>query len=365
MPKQRLRIQLIDDSPADAAVIQRLLRKVSEIEVEFTHYLDAESGLPALAACKPDCLLLDYHLGKDDGLGLLSSVRELGDDVPVVVLTGAGNEAVAVEAMQRGAQDYLIKDVMGREDMTSNALQRAITRAIEKVELERRIADQRAELEAFVSVASHDLKTPLCVAKDNIELIREFYKDRQLDAEGEQMLASAFGALERTIKMLDSLVDYSRMGRSSKTLVPVDLDRCMRAVEANLQVVISESGTKLVVGAMPAVLGDEDALIQLVQNLSANAIKFSNGAAPMVRVESHRLDDRWRISVQDNGIGIDPIHQKDIFAPFKRLHSRQEFEGSGIGLATCKRIVEQHGGEIWVESERGRGATFQFTLQAA
>ncbi len=365
MAKQRLRILLIDDSPADAAIIQRLLRRTSETDFEFTHCLEAESGVSALRASKPDCLLLDYQLGKDSGLGLLSSVRELGDDVPVVVLTGVGNEAVAVEAMQRGAQDYLIKDVMVREGMTSNALQRAISRAIEKVELERRIADQRRELEAFVSVASHDLKTPLCIAKDNIEIIQDFYQGKPLDSRGEQMLASAGGAVVRTIKMLESLVEYSRMGRSSKTLVPVELDRCMQAVQGNLQSVISESGTKIVVGPMPEVLGDEDALIQLMQNLSANAIKFSNGNEPIVRVDSKRHHGGWRISVQDNGIGIDPAHQEQIFAPFKRLHSRQEFEGSGIGLATCKRIVEQHGGEIWVEPAQGGGSNFQFTLQSA
>ena len=115
----------------------------------------------------------------------------------------------------------------------------------------------------------------------------------------------------------------------------------------------------------PAVSGDEDALVQLLQNLISNGIKFRHREPVVVNLTSRREGDRWRISVEDNGIGIDAQHHAAIFAPFKRLHSRQEFDGSGIGLATCRRIVDQHGGRLWVESEVGQGATFHFTLSDA
>ena len=167
-------------------------------------------------------------------------------------------------------------------------------------------------------------------------------------------------------KMLDSLLEYSRAGRSAKALGPVDLKSCMTSVVENLKALTEETQAKVIVGLMPpAVSGDEDALVQLLQNLISNGIKFRHREPVVVNLTSRREGDRWRISVEDNGIGIDAQHHAAIFAPFKRLHSRQEFDGSGIGLATCRRIVDQHGGRLWVESEVGQGAAFHFTLSDA
>ena len=366
MSGQTLKILLIDDNPADAELLRRLLNKIPEFQVEFTHCLDAESGQQALAAEETDCLLLDYRLGEHDGLEVLASIRTLGNDVPIIVLTGAGNEAVAVEAMKRGAQDYMIKDVVVPEVMTPKALYRAITNAIEKVRLKRLVAEKQRELEAFVSVASHDLKTPLCAVRNNVEVILDFYRDKPLDAEGNEFLVAALRMLDRMTKMLDSLLEYSRAGRSAKALGPVDLKSCMKSVVENLQALIEETQAKVIVGLMPpTVAGDEVALVQLLQNLISNGIKFGSREPVVVKVTSRREGDQWRISVEDNGIGIDAQHHAAIFAPFKRLHSRQEFDGSGIGLATCKRIVDQHGGQLSVESAVGQGATFHFTLPDA
>ena len=366
MSRRTLNILLIDDNPADAELLRRLLNKISEFQVEFTHCLDVESGQQALAAQKTDCLLLDYHLGEQDGLEVLTSIRALGDDVPIIVLTGAGNEAVAVEAMKRGAQDYIVKDVVVRQVMTPKGLHRAVTNAVEKVSLERLVAEKQRELEAFVSVASHDLKTPLCSVKNNVEVIRDFYREKPLDARGNEFLVAAVRMVDRMMKMLDSLLEYSRAGRSAKALVPVDPGSCMKSVAENLKSLIEKTQARVIVGPMPpAVAGDEDALVQLLQNLISNGIKFSRGELVVVRVTSRREGDRWEISIEDNGIGIDEQHHTAIFAPFKRLHAKQEFDGSGIGLATCKRIVDQHGGRLWVESAVGQGATFHFTLADA
>ena len=366
MSVQSLKILLIDDNPADAELLRRLLNKISEFQVEFTHCLDAESGQQALAAEKTDCLLLDYRLGEHDGLEVLASIRALGDDVPIIVLTGAGNEAVAVEAMKRGAQDYMVKDVVVRQVMTPKALYRAITNAVEKVRLKRLVAEKQSELEAFVSVASHDLKTPLCSVRNNVEVILDFYRDKPLDAEGKEFLVAALRMVDRMTKMLDSLLEYTRAGRSAKALGPVDLKSCMKSVVENLKALIEETQARVIVGLMPpTVAADEDALVQLLQNLISNGIKFRRSDPVVVRVTSRRDGDRWEISIEDNGIGIDAQHHAAIFAPFKRLHSKQEFDGSGIGLATCKRIVDQHGGRLWVESAVGQGATFHFTLADA
>ena len=366
MSGQTLKILLIDDNPADAELLRRLLNKIPEFQVEFTHCLDAESGQQALAAQKPDCLLLDYRLGEHDGLEVLASIRTLGNDVPTIVLTGAGNETVAVEAMKRGAQNYMVKDVVVRQVMTPKVLYRAISNAVEKVRLKRLVAEKQRELEAFVSVASHDLKTPLCSVRNNVEVIRDFYRDKPLDAEGKQFLVAALRMVDRMTKMLDSLLEYTRAGRSAKALGPVDPKSCMKSVVENLNSLIEETQARVIVGPMPAaVAGDEHALVQLLQNLISNGIKFRRSDPVVVRVTSRRDGERWEISIEDNGIGIDAQHHAAIFAPFKRLHSKQEFDGSGIGLATCKRIVDQHGGRLWVESAVGQGATFHFTLANA
>ena len=366
MSGRTLKILLIDDNPADAELLRRLLNKISEFQVEFTHCLDAESGQQALAARKTDCLLLDYRLGEHDGLEVLASIRALGDDVPTIVLTGAGNETVAVEAMKRGAQDYMVKDVVVRQVMTPKALYRAITNAIEKVRLKRLVAEKQRELEAFVSVASHDLKTPLCSVRNNVEVILDFYRDKPLDARGNEFLVAALRMVDRMTKMLDSLLEYTRAGRSAKALGPVDLKSCMKSVVENLKALIEETQARVIVGLMPpTVAGDEDALVQLLQNMISNGTKFSRGEPVVVRVTSRREGDQWEISIEDNGIGIDAQHHAAIFAPFKRLHSKQEFDGSGSGLATCKRIVDQHGGRLRVESAVGQGATFYFTLADA
>ena len=160
--KDRLTILVIDDNPADAGLLRRLLGKIGDFEVDFLHCLNEADGKKLLGAADIDCLFLDYHLGKVCGLDVLASIRELQFDLPVIMLTGAGDESVAVEAMKRGAQDYLVKDVMVREAVTPKGIHRAITNAIEKVSLERQLRESRRELQEFTSVVAHDLKSPMC-----------------------------------------------------------------------------------------------------------------------------------------------------------------------------------------------------------
>ncbi len=360
--KDRLTILVIDDNPADAGLLRRLLGKIGDFEVDFLHCLNEADGKKLLGAADIDCLFLDYHLGKVSGLDVLASIRELQFDLPVIMLTGAGDESVAVEAMKRGAQDYLVKDVMVREALTPKGVHRAITNAIEKVSLERQLRESRRELQEFTSVVAHDLKSPMCGVKNNIELVRDLYGD-SLDPQGLQFLDLALLTLDRQFGMIEGLLEYSQLGRSAKELGPVDLKAVAEAVAGNLDSVVQQSQGRFIVGELPIVHGDAVALNQLLQNLTANAFKFRGKEAPVVRLGASCEQDGWRISVSDNGIGIDPKHHKDIFAPFRRIHSRKQYEGFGIGLATCKRIVEQHDGRIWVASEPGKGTSFHFTLQ--
>ena len=359
----KLNILAIDDNPADAEILRRLLVKVPAFEADFLHCLDPESGQEVLRGRPIDCLFLDYQLGERSGLDVLGSLRGRGEDVPVIMLTGAGNEAIAVEAMEKGAQDYMSKESLARGTVTVKALERAVSNAVDKVSLARQLREKQRELESFVSVVAHDLKTPLVAVKSNLELIRDFYSDK-LDLKGVEFVEASLRMLSRGFALIDSLLEYSRLGRSGKPLVPVDLDTVAESVLVGLGAAIEDGGGRVERDALPRVLGDEPALGQLLQNLVANALKFRGPDPPVIRLVASRQSGRWVVSVSDNGIGIHPKHAQEIFVPFKRLHSRREFEGSGIGLATCKKIVEQHGGRIWVESIPDRGTTFRFTLAA-
>ena len=168
------------------------------------------------------------------------------------------------------------------------------------------------------------------------------------------------------IDMVERLLQYARMGRTQKVLESVEIEKIMDSVLLNLDAVIQENCAKVELGNnMPTVLGDEIALIQLFQDLIANAVKFRGEESPIIQVEAQQEDKMWHISIKDNGIGIESEYLNQIFTLFTRVHSQGEYEGSGIGLATCKKIVEQHKGRIGVESEFGSGSIFYFTLQGA
>lgn len=358
MRPRSLRILVIDDNPADAEILRRNLEKIPEFEVEFVHYLDWESGRDAVLNNQGDCLLLDYHLGDASGLEVLSELRGLGADLPVIAVTGNGNEMAAVEALNRGAQDYLVKSAI-----QPASLQRSIVNSIEKVRLARALREKQRELEEFVSVVAHDLQQPLCTIRENLALIRDFYR-QHLDDRGREFVDAAVRMGGRMSEMIEGMLAYSRVGRSGKPLSKVNLQSVAESVVRGLTALMHAKQAEVRLGSLPVVLGDEVALSQLLQNLIANGIKFRGHDAPVLDVGSEPEPKQgwWRVWVKDNGIGIDPADHDKIFAPFKRLDAGRKFEGSGIGLATCKKIVDQHQGRIWVESQLGRGTAFYFTL---
>ncbi len=223
------------------------------------------------------------------------------------------------------------------------------------------LARSNAELEQFAYVASHDLQAPLATIASYAQLLEKRYKD-QLDTQGSKFIGNIVQGCTRMQTLIDDLLEYSRVGRSRK---PFELTDCNHAVEqalANLQGAIRETQAVVTYSELPAVMGDISQLIQLFQNLVSNAIKYRHDAPPVVHITACRQEENWLISVSDNGIGIAPQHQKRIFQIFQRLHTQREYSGTGIGLAICQKIVELHGGCIWVESEPEQGCTFHFTL---
>ncbi len=240
----------------------------------------------------------------------------------------------------------------------------------ERARAEAALEESRAELERsnadlarFAYVASHDLQEPLRTVSSYLSLLKRRYRGR-LDENADEFIDYAVDGATRMSGLIRDVLAYSRVGTRAKEFAPVDCAALVAAATANLQARIADTGARVIAAGLPTVCGDETQLGQLFQNLIGNALKFCQEASD-VRVSAERQGDAWLLRVRDNGIGIAPDQAERIFQVFQRLHSRTEYEGTGIGLAICKRIVERHRGRIWVESEPGHGATFLFTLPAA
>jgi PAS domain S-box-containing protein len=219
------------------------------------------------------------------------------------------------------------------------------------------------ELEQFVGVASHDMHAPLRRIAGFGRLLQQ-RKSVLLDEQGREWIDFLVSSSEQMQQLIDDLLSHSRVGASTMAAERVDCDAVVREAMSNMADAIQASNAELRVGKLPTVMANHIALVQLFQNLIDNAIKYRSNSQPIVEVAAKRQRDVWRFHVKDNGIGIDPEYQQEIFEAFRRLHSDDEYEGTGIGLATCKKIVERLGGTISVVSEPGNGAEFSFTLPA-
>jgi signal transduction histidine kinase len=227
------------------------------------------------------------------------------------------------------------------------------------------LARSNSDLQQFAYVASHDLQEPLRIVSSYAQLFEQRYTS-QVDEKGRKWIFYMVDASKRMQALIEDLLMYSRVGTKAKEPAPVEAGLCVQTALANLRLAIQRSGAEVTQEALPAVMADSLQLTQLFQNLIGNALKYRDDTRkPVVHIGGEFQDGLYRFSVRDNGIGIDPRFHERIFGLFQRLHERGKFEGTGIGLAVCKKIVERHGGTIWVASEQGQGTTFYFTLPLA
>jgi signal transduction histidine kinase len=367
---RRLHFLLVEDNPLDVELVGHELRKagfdftsaVVECPEDFTREINAR---------RPDLVLADYNLPHWRGMEALEILRQAQMDVPLILVTGALGETTAVECIKSGITDYVLKGSLAR-------LPLAIRRAL----LEKRLLEQRkqaerekeeylkelqrsnAELEQFAYVASHDLQEPLRMVASYTEILGERYRGK-LDANADKYIGYAVDGAQRMQRLIRDLLAYARVSSQAKPLHPTDSAAVVASVVVVMHSVIGSSKTEIVCGQLPTVMADELQLSQVFQNLIANAIKFHADSAPLIEITATLIGATWEFSVKDNGIGMDMEQSGRIFQMFQRLHSREEYEGTGIGLAIAKRIVERHGGRIWCDSAPGQGSTFHFTMPKA
>jgi len=221
------------------------------------------------------------------------------------------------------------------------------------------------ELGQFAYLASHDLQEPLRMVASYTQLLSRRYKGR-LDTDADEFIAFAVDGASRMQRLIEDLLSYSRVGTAGQPLVATSSEAALEQALANLDVAVEEHGAEVTHDPLPEVLADEVQLIQLFQNLVGNAMKYQDSGVPKIHVSAARDGERmWDFSVKDNGLGIGPEYLEKVFGMFERLHRRDEYAGTGIGLAICRKIVERHGGEISVESQLGEGSTFHFGLAEA
>jgi PAS domain S-box-containing protein len=218
------------------------------------------------------------------------------------------------------------------------------------------------ELQQFAYVSSHDLQEPLRMVSSYTQLLAKRYKGR-LDSDADEFIAFAVDGCDRMQGLIQDLLVYSRAGSNGKALREISGENALKLALTNLRTTVEQSGAVITHDALPAIKTDEAQLTQIFQNLVGNAIKYRRAESPQVHVSASKNGgNEWIFSVRDNGLGIDPQYFDRIFILFQRLHGRDEFEGTGIGLAICKKILERLGGRIWVESQPEKGSTFYFAL---
>ena len=362
-----MHVLLVEDNPADVELVLATLRK-DGFEVSGDVAQTPEQFTSRIQSTNYDLILADYNLPEWRGTEALDILCRENLDVPLILVTGYLGEEKAVDYIKQGATDCVLKDRLAR-------LPASVRRALEEKRLRdlRRQAEQELaqkiaelarsneELQQFAYVASHDLQEPLRMIANYTQLLAERYRGK-LDEQADKYIGYSVDGAVRMQALIHDLLKFSRVGKAQIEPRAIESRAVVEQALKNLQAAIQESGAVVNMNSLPVVMADPAQLTQVFQNLIANAIKFHGAEPTVIQIDAEKRDSDWVLTVSDNGIGIPVESQEDIFVIFRRLHTRSEYPGNGIGLSICKKIIERHGGKIWIEAQAKPGSCFKFSL---
>ena len=362
-------ILIVDDSPDNLRLLSTILTRAGYMVRKSLH---GQMALTSVQADPPDLILLDIKMPEMSGFDICRCLKvdKQSHDIPVIFISALNNLLDKVTAFEVGGVDYITKPFQAAEVLvrveTQLYLRRLQTQLVEQnvqlKQLNQELVRSNEELEQFASVVSHDLQQPLQSITSFAKILTLKFQEG-LDADAQKYLDSIAKAGNRMQRLIHDLLAYAQAEQQDQEIESVDTNCLLDKVLANLQIAISEKNAIVTYDTLPTVLGSEVQLMQLFQNLLSNAIKFVPASVqPHITISATQQETAWQFSIHDNGIGIESQHLQRIFEVFQRLHGPQKYSGNGIGLATCQRIVENHGGRIWAQSQPEMGTIFYFTL---
>lgn len=356
-------ILIVDDTPDNLRLLSAMLTRQG---LEVRKALNGQRAIASVQADPPDLILLDIKMPEMSGYEVCQELKAnpATREVPVIFISALDDALDKVKAFASGGADYVTKPFQEAEVLARIENQMRLRRLqCQLMQQNEDLARSNRELEQFAYVVSHDLQQPLQSITGFAKLIGLKYPE-MLETSARDYLNGIIDAGSRMQHLIQDLLAYAQVGQQAPTFERVDCNQLLKQVELNLRVALQEKQVDLQVGPLPQVLGSETQLLQLFQNLLSNAIKFTRpGVTPQIALSAQEKEQEWLFGLHDNGIGMSPENLQRIFEAFQRLHSSKQYAGNGIGLATCKKIVENHGGRIWAEATVNQGTSFYFTLK--
>ena len=358
MRTKTTQVLLVEDDRDHADLVQLRLQNLRDWQVQCHWVQTLSEGVERVKKGDIDAVLLDLRLPDSDINETLRRMLRASVDAPIIVLTSLNDTELALQAVHQGAQDYLDKSHLSPE-LLARSIHYAIERKRYGAELER----SNRELQQFAHIVSHELKSPLSAVTYFCEILLRKYGG-MFDSDMIDFIRKTKQAVHGMADLVNELLKYASVN-GVRNIENVETQKAVEEAIANLQPLVAETNARITHDRLPPVMANGTQLRQLFQNLFDNALKYRSQQPPSVHIHADRDGDTWRFAVRDNGIGIEACYQDRIFSIFERVPTVEQPTGTGIGLAFCKRIVEQHGGRIWVESQPAQGSTFYFTLPAA
>jgi signal transduction histidine kinase len=344
----------VDDHEAARYARSRVLQRAGFVVLEAG---TGEAALRLAASASPDVVLLDINLPDINGFDICRALRAAPETerLPIIFLSASAQaDADVVLGLDSGGDNYL------REPVDPTILIATVRAILRAREAEEALVRSNEQLRRFAYVVSHELQEPLRMVKSYTQLLASKYQGK-LDSDADEFIRYSIQGASRMESFISDMLSFSQAAEGNLDLKPASCESVLQWALLELDAAVRESGALVTHADLPTVLCDSMRLSHVFKNLIGNAIKYRSADTPRIHISSVEQSDAWRIAVADNGLGIDARYVDTVFALFKRLHGREK-PGSGVGLAICKQIVEQHGGTIWVESVEGQGSTFYFTV---